>query len=508
MSNRYTANWHFQHPPRPEQEAILDFIVGSTRRVLATDAPTGVGKSPICVTLGVNDGGTILTTQKILQDQYIRDWPHIPLLKGANNYLCEELRLEGANEPNCETGKRRRLKCDTCPYKDAKERLKAAKCGITNYAYAMASSRSPQSALPQKKWLILDEGHHVENALISAAEVKISAAFCYNQLGLPFEMPPSSTASFTFAERVLVAAKQKKAVLEAEWEEMNRAKLSMDKVRAIADLEAVISSIEMMLSDETGEWIFTPWERDNGFSIKPLMADGLFKSLIMPLGERIYITSATLMGGGLMAKWLGIEEQDFDFFSVDSPFPVDNRRVHVANVADMAFKHYATSLPKICAAITKIINSPAFINAKGIIHTNSFKLSRDIVEGVRDRRLIAHDDTNRDEILARHLTSQAPTVLVSPSMTEGVDLKGELSRFTIFPKVPYPNIADRWTKLRADRDRKWYVWQTLKNIVQGVGRSVRSHDDFAEAYILDSQWNRFWSEARSMAPDWFKKSVD
>lgn len=504
--NPYVKAWHFNHPPRPEQTDILDFIQRSPQQVLAVDAPTGVGKSPVCITLAVKDGGSILTTQKILQDQYMRDWPHIPLLKGAANYLCAEMKLEGSKEPNCDYGKKRH-KCISCPYSDARMKFLTANAGITNYAYAMATAGT-KFGVPKKKWLVLDEGHHVENALISAAEVKISAAFCANAISLPFEMPGNTGEAIAFATRVGALAKIRMGEIQAENDALagSGTKIDLTKIRMFTELERLVGTIEIMMGDNDGEWIFGPFEKGTGFTIKPLMADGLFKNFILPLGERIYITSATLLRGELMAKWLGIEPQNFSFFAVDSPFPLAHRPLYYSPVAPMDYKNYGTSLPRIVSAIQKLMAH--YHDKKGIIHTNSFKLSKDITMLLKSQRILAHDETNRDEMLQRHIHSPHPTVLVSPSMTEGVDLPGDLCRFTIFPKVPYASIGDAWTKERAKRDRKWYTWQALKAVIQGCGRAVRNHEDHADAYMLDSCWDRFWPEAKALAPDWFRKSVN
>lgn len=38
-------------------------------------------------------------------------------------------------------------------------------------------------------------------------------------------------------------------------------------------------------------------------------------------------------------------------------------------------------------------------------------------------------DVQRDEVIAEHINSILPTVLISPSLHTGLDLKGELFRF-------------------------------------------------------------------------------
>ena len=110
-------------------------------------------------------------------------------------------------------------------------------------------------------------------------------------------------------------------------------------------------------------------------------------------------------------------------------------------------------------------------------------------------------------MLKKHISSKESTVLLSPSMAEGVDLKGDLSRFQVICKVPYPFLGDKLVKKRMNKWKSWYPLQTAKSVVQSVGRSVRSKDDFAVSYILDSDFDRFYNRNRSLFPEDFKKCI-
>ena len=92
-------------------------------------------------------------------------------------------------------------------------------------------------------------------------------------------------------------------------------------------------------------------------------------------------------------------------------------------------------------------------------------------------------------------------------MSEGVDLKDDLSRFQIVCKVPYPYLGDKLVKKKMNKWKWWYALQTAKTIVQSVGRSVRSKDDSAVTYILDSDFERFYNINRPLFPEEFKRSV-
>jgi len=92
-------------------------------------------------------------------------------------------------------------------------------------------------------------------------------------------------------------------------------------------------------------------------------------------------------------------------------------------------------------------------------------------------------------------------------MTEGIDLHGDNGRFQIICKVPFPYLGDKLVRKRMNKWKWWYPLQTAKTIVQAVGRSVRSDDDHAVTYILDSDWQRFYSINKSLFPANFRESL-
>ena len=112
---------------------------------------------------------------------------------------------------------------------------------------------------------------------------------------------------------------------------------------------------------------------------------------------------------------------------------------------------------------------------------------------------------SRDQIIAEHFASTRPTVLISPSLHTGLDLKDDYARFQILVKVPYPSKGDRWTDTKREQDPGWYNWQTALRLVQTCGRSVRSQDDWAITYVLDSAFSQFVRNNR--LPYWFMEAV-
>ena len=150
-------------------------------------------------------------------------------------------------------------------------------------------------------------------------------------------------------------------------------------------------------------------------------------------------------------------------------------------------------------------------NHKGLIHTTSYEQLNFIMEHIsqtnRRRLLLTDPEIQRDEVIAEHVNSTRPTVLISPSLHTGLDLKDDLSRFQIITKVPFPNIGDRWINEKRKMSIKWYIWKTALGLVPRVRWSVRSKEDCAKTYVLDSGFENFVKKNKNILPDWFTQAI-
>jgi ATP-dependent DNA helicase DinG len=150
-------------------------------------------------------------------------------------------------------------------------------------------------------------------------------------------------------------------------------------------------------------------------------------------------------------------------------------------------------------------------NDKGIIHTTSYEQLNFIKENMSQdnsqRLLVTDPDLQREEVIAEHINSMRPTVIISPSLYTGIDLKDGFSRFQIITKVPYPNLHDKWINAKMVSDKGWYRWQAVLRLVQAYGRSIRSKEDWAKTYVLDSSFDHLVNKNRNIFPDWFKQAI-
>ena len=220
--------------------------------------------------------------------------------------------------------------------------------------------------------------------------------------------------------------------------------------------------------------------------------------------------SATILSKENLCKAVGLKNEDVKFIRVEnSDFPIKNRPIYLMNVAWLNARTMSESLPNIVKVIDNLLS--VHKNDKGIIHTTSYSQVQFIKNNLSKENLSRLIETNpkfdRNEMILKHAQSAKPTVLISPSMFLGVDLKDDLSRFQIIVKVPYPDLTDKKVSVLKQRNPKWYEWNTILRLIQAYGRSVRNADDYANTYILDSNVSFLLKNGKEMIPKWFSEAI-
>ena len=174
--------------------------------------------------------------------------------------------------------------------------------------------------------------------------------------------------------------------------------------------------------------------------------------ILFRLGEKVLMMSATILNKRGFCETLGIANDDVDFISIDSPFPKKNRPIFFCPIGKMSSSEIEKTLPKLAKAVESILERHK--GEKGIIHAHSYRIANYLKKNLRNSRILIHDSSNREEVLKKHISSKKPTVLLSPSMTEGIDLKDDASRFQILCKVPYPYLGDKLVKKTSRKTLK------------------------------------------------------
>ena len=203
---------------------------------------------------------------------------------------------------------------------------------------------------------------------------------------------------------------------------------------------------------------------------------------------------------------MGFEKDDVAFVDTPtSPFPIKNRGIDLLNIKRLSYGSTEDDELEVIKTIDRILDEHS--EERGLILTSSIPRCQKILRYLspkNTRRIrICHsknkDGKTQDEVISEH-ASDPTGVLLSSSLWEGVDLKDDLSRFQIIAKVPYPNYKEKRTKAKMDKFPLWYTSQTLTKLLQGFGRSIRSEDDWARTYVLDTAANNVFFKAQQMIP--------
>jgi ATP-dependent DNA helicase DinG len=284
-------------------------------------------------------------------------------------------------------------------------------------------------------------------------------------------------------------------------------------VDAIRDTERLTRTINNILANPKN-WIVSEIKKDDykvvKVDLKPLDISPHCKP-IFEKASKTLIMSATVLNLKAFCKSVGMSLDDVRYIQVQSDFPVENRVIYPLNIAYLNYGnlHSTDAMSRIAKTVDNLMSTHK--NDKGIIHTTSYEQLNFIKENLsraNARRLLLTDpEIQRDEIISQHMSTQRPTVLISPSLHTGLDLKDDLSRFQIITKVPYPNKSDRWTNAKREVDEEWYYWQTALKLIQAYGRSIRSKDDWAKTYILDSAFGYFVNKNKNILPNWFTVAI-
>lgn len=530
---------HLDKDPRPVQTELLDFTINSiksNKKYIVLDAPTGTGKSYFtCMFMDwfkkkfdISAQFDILTNSKILQEQYTRDFDFMNSLWGRASYQCEKYQCDCG--VGSEWARLQNTKCDNCPYTVAKYKFENGDVALTNFhLFLTYMIYMPGAWKRSSRVLIIDEGHEFDNVFCDFITTKLSKPLLkrngfndydvekvFNELPLyPEEMLIDQFVDF-INSKVIPVAKSVQARLLSEADEGN--------IKSLEYAQSLTNNIQKwdILSTEYGEdpdnWILevekiTKKDKKNAvieeyyeMTAQPVWAHKYLAENIWNNYDYIIFMSGTILDKNLFCKMNGLDADYASYLSVDSPFPAENRPIYFfRNIGKQTFKTKDIVWPKQKEVLKKILKRHK--NEKGIIHTANYELQGWVRDQINDKRFLAHKSDNRSETLQEHYNSDEPTVLISPSMMVGVDLKDELSRHQTILKIPYPNLKSKKIKKRMDTMKEWYGLKTVQDLIQAYGRSVRSADDEAATYVLDGCFADLLKWNNHLFPHWIKEAI-
>ena len=554
---------------RKNQSKVCDEIedcIKSNIKYIFLEAPTGFGKSPIAITLASYLGSShICTSTKDLQNQYSKDFPLIKEAKGKRNFICILKEIEGVHE-TCEYGPCQKddefdcvyktrlsdykvnglgtkfenvhigqfekkkyikkyekqlrfdnLEWEPCKYFHQKWISTKASHTIYNYKYFL-SDLYFSNVITKRELLVFDEVHNIESEISDFKSFIINndnITRLFPKLKLPTIKEEEIETWIDFCEEYRDTLLEfiddiEFAVETNNLKEPYTEKNLIDCINREKNLHFVLNDMK----SNKNNWLVTNIDRKSRDSIRkitltPLDISNYFQE-ILDLSSYGLFMSASILNKEYLCKISGLSKDEIKFIRIkESDFPKENRPIHLMNIAWLNSKNIMDNLPTIAKTVNNIMSIHK--NEKGIIHTTSYFQLEFIKNNLNKEnlgRLIeTSPNTDRIEILQRHSRNPKPTVLISPSFYQGLDLKDDLSRFQIIIKIPYPDLSDKKVAALRKKDMNWYLWNTIVRLTQTYGRSIRSKDDHASTYILDSNINYLLRNANDMFPKWFTEAI-
>jgi ATP-dependent DNA helicase DinG len=554
VSDVFDSIRNFPLPTLREKQAHvlkeIDAALGSGHQHIILEAPTGSGKSAVSIAVALTLGSSyICTATKDLQSQYKRDFPFVKIAKGRANFLCD---VNAADKCEClgecyhNTAKfgpclnqdyfcdfkphpadyivtKRGTKRETIEYSPGSSRglpmypqegrceyfnqlyiASAAGHSIFNYPMFLGLLSAGDKILRPRELLILDEAHLLESRIVEFKSITISKRKWSRYVpGLHIENFGNDIEGWiNFLSNLNGMVKDRIKTIKrvhSQNEQEDQRKLEY----AIAEIK---SSDNWVVSD-----IVQDFKEVIKVQFKPLsVADDCKR--VFEKGKHALLTSATILSPKIFCDSLGLDEGGVKVIRVGSDFPKENRPIYPLNIGNL--NYFNLQQDRCQTAIAEVVDFLMTHHSthKGIIHTQSYRNLEFIKKGlsaVNYRRLIeTNSETERDDVINKHMSSNEPTVLISPSLGLGISLNDSLSRWQIIVKVPYPDLKNRYINAKKERlGQDWYDFQTALKLVQSYGRSVRSKEDWAFTYVLDSQFGVFVDKHRDMLPGWFLEAI-
>jgi ATP-dependent DNA helicase DinG len=259
--------------------------------------------------------------------------------------------------------------------------------------------------------------------------------------------------------------------------------LSLDRISAVDDMEGV-RAVEV-----------TP--RGFSLSLMPFDISARFLSLIQARRCGWIFTSATLSLGEDFGHFTGrLGLTDSPTLKIESPFDYERQ----------SLLYLPTGMPEPASSgyVAKVIETalPLIDAARGgafVLFTSHRALAqgasllRSCWSNERPYRLFVQGEAPRERLLKEFREDGNGVLLGTTSFWEGVDVKGEALRLVVIEKLPFASPDDPLVRARIDHlqatggnaFRDYQLPEAALALKQGVGRLIRSEEDYGTVVICD-----------------------
>jgi Rad3-related DNA helicase len=540
---------NLKHNPKGEfwdgQAMAVASIFGAIHdnyKIIALDAGTGTGKSVMNATLGNLLGGShILTTQKKLQEQYLALGEDFQRVTGRSNFTCRNDRSKTCDQGTCILGpddyvcrykptKAGRYNAfadkkwpttDKCPYWENVETAWHAKHTIFNYAYYVLKMNNEYNEFEHTSVQILDEGHNLEDYIRNVSSFEITDRSMYHVRSIA-NVDTIDDGTFERVDKQItdkhnalgwlqsLAQLVDTRIIDSENAKKSGNTELKARILKLTGMRDRITQVAKRLKDDPQNWVFA--KIDGGFKLTPLYIGHYVEEVILRHADIHIFSSATLPPKEVLCKRFGFSEDEVFYYTMPSPFEPHKAPIFSYHQPIMTWQPDMDAKRAVMGgAIASVMSD--YPNQRGLILCNSFNEVEFYEKYLQSKfkdcgmRLTVHERGMNAEILLEEHAANPDSVIISPSLWEGVSLDGALGEFLIIAKVPYSDFADPVIQGLKELDKARYFEDCCMKVQQGVGRVIRSVEDEADIHILDGAFKQLYRYNHKLFPIDFQERV-
>ncbi len=523
----------FEEFPAPsyrgaQKQALADIrdAIAEGNDVVLVRAPTGSGKSLLARAVAgcaATPGeaapeepiGAYYTTPQVSQlddvagDSLLED---LNIIRGKNNYSCI---LPGetstpVNRAPCV--REREFDCQVkhrCPY--FSDRAIAANRSIAAMTLAYFMQTAGSDVFGMRDVVVIDEAHGLGDWAEMYATIDLGPETVPSWNDVKPDRIDDLEDAVEYAQYLVTICNRGLESLRGNIELTGEEVAKRDRLTELrSELSWFIEEYENPDSPTT--WVVDqPDGEGTSVTIKPMNPERYLSHTVWDRGRTFVLLSATILSRDAFCASVGLDTENVALVDVPHTFPVENRPLYDVTQGKMTYEQRDETLPKIARTLVRLMQHHPDEN--GLVHCHSYAIQEQL-ESLLDQfgvspRIRSHDKDDRDGQLEAWKRGDDPAVFLSVKMEEALDLEGDLCRWQLLCKAPYPNTRDSRVAHRLEEGQwGWYYRATLRTVIQACGRVVRSPDDYGATYLGDSSFLDLFERAGTAMPEWFAEQVD
>jgi Rad3-related DNA helicase len=519
--------------PAPSYRGAQEAALRDVRRafeagndVVLVRAPTGSGKSLLARAIAgcarrpgeaeANEPvGAYYTTPQVSQLDDVAGDPllsDLSVIRGKGNYNCILPGETTTPVDQAPCARERGFDCPVrhrCPYFSERDIASNRSIAAMTLAYFMQMAGS--EVFGTRDVVVVDEAHGLAEWAEMYATIELGPATVPLWESRPAPAVADSEDAADYAEGLVAVCQRRQEELRGEVE------LSREEVAERDRLAELVRELGWFVEDARDPDSATTWvvDQPDGAGtrvvIKPMNPERYLHHTVWDRGSSFALLSATILNKEAFCRASGLDPERVALVDVRHTFPVENRPLFDVAQGKMTYEHREETLPRIARLLVRLMQRHP--GEKGLVHAHSYAIQERLVELLSElgvgERVVAHDAEGRDAALDSWKRRDGADVFVSVKMEEALDLAGDLARWQVLCKAPYPNTRDtRVARRLEDGQWGWYYRSALRTVIQACGRVVRAPDDHGATYLADASLLDLFDRASHDVPPWFDEQIE